>query len=179
MEPQSIELASQAVEEFLEHMDMKGEVATTLRFDDSRELLIINITVKTPSLLIGQQGANLQAFQHIARLLVRKKCNEQVNFIVDVNEYKTKRIEYLKSLAVDTAKRVIDSGKFEVLRPMSSYERRIIHMELAQLDKISAESLGEEPNRRIVVRPVGEKGSEDVMKEIEAMEQHEQREQPE
>lgn len=170
MEPQIIQKVLQTVSELLEKLGIDATLSEKLQSDDDRELLVINIKVKSPSLLIGQQGANLEALQHIARLLFRRKTTEHVNFIIDINEYKTQRIEYLKSLAVDISKRVLETGKFEVMRPMSSYERRIVHMELVNIAGVSAESLGEEPNRRIVVTSTKEeKTIDEIKKEIDTV----------
>lgn len=158
MQQEQIDLISKTVLELIKKMALgDAEIEAETRKENSKELLVINITFQNPSLLIGQQGVNLNALQHVTRLIVRRKTDERVSFILDVNQYKSKRVEYLKSLATDVAQRVLDTDKFEVLRPMSAYERRIVHMELANNDFVSTESLGEEPNRRIVVRPVGEK----------------------
>jgi spoIIIJ-associated protein len=169
---QTIEIVKDVVRDVLVRMSFEAEVEHDLRTEGSseevgRELLVINIVFDQPNLLIGQQGMNLNALQYIVRLLVRKKLEEPVSFVVDVNEYKTKRVEYLKSMAQDIAKRVTVNNQFEVLRPMSSYERRIIHMELSQHESVVTESLGEEPNRRIVVRPRAEVAAREAVAEPE------------
>jgi len=174
MDSQPIDQLKTIVAELLARMGVDAQLSESIRSDNDRELIVINIKVKNPSLLIGQQGANLQALQYVARLMVRNlyKTDEalaRLNFILDVNEYKTKRIEYLKSLAADVALRVIESGTFEAMRPMSSYERRVVHMELLGREGLVAESLGQDPNRRIVVKSTADARSfAEIAQEIEA-----------
>lgn len=174
MDSQPIDQLKMIVAELLARLGVDAQLSESIRSDNDRELIVINIKVKNPSLLIGQQGANLQALQYIARLMVRNlyKTDEalaRLNFILDVNEYKTKRIEYLKSLAADVALRVSESGTFEAMRPMSSYERRVVHMELLGREGLVAESLGQDPNRRIVVKSTADARSfAEIAQEIEA-----------
>ena len=111
------------------------------------------------SMLIGKNGQNLAAFDHIARLLVNRKLGfaagqPPVNFTVDINDYRKSKTNYLVDVARNTAKRVIQTQKAEALPPMSSYERRLVHTELAAFKEIQTESIGQEPRRRVVIKPL-------------------------
>ena len=110
------------------------------------------------SMLIGKNGQNLTAFDHVARLLVSRKFNTEpgkplVNFIVDVNDYRKSRTNYLVDVARNVAKRVIQTQRAEALLPMNAYERRLVHTELALFKEVQTESIGQEPRRRIVIKP--------------------------
>lgn len=111
------------------------------------------------SMLIGKNGQNLTAFDHVARLLVSRKLNTEpgkppVNFIVDVNDYRKSKTNYLVDVARNVAKRVIQTQRAEALLPMNAYERRLVHTELALFKELQTESIGQEPRRRIVVKPL-------------------------
>ena len=113
---------------------------------------------KDLSILIGKNGQNLNAFDHVVRLLVARKlgATEEKNpltFIVDVNDYRKSRTNYLVEIARNVARRVLQTQKAEALAPMSSYERKLVHTELAGYKEIQTESIGQEPRRRIVVKP--------------------------
>ncbi|MEK7151609.1 MAG: R3H domain-containing nucleic acid-binding protein [Patescibacteria group bacterium] len=113
---------------------------------------------KDLSVLIGKNGQNLIAFDHIAHLLVNRGINSDVsklpvNFIVDINDYRKSRANYLVDIAHNVAKRVIQTQKAEALLPMNAYERRLVHTELASFKELQTESIGQEPRRRIVVKP--------------------------
>jgi len=72
---------------------------------------------------------------------------------LDINEYKKKKIEYLKSLAKDLADEVVFTKEEKVLFPMPAYERRIIHTELSQRADIITESRGEGYDRHVIIKP--------------------------
>lgn len=104
-------------------------------------------------LLIGVHGAHLSAFQHILRCLLRRDL-EGVRVVVDINGYRLRREKGLLDLAQEVARRAQRTGHTVVLDPMSASDRRAIHTALANHKDIRTESLGEEPNRRVVVKPV-------------------------
>jgi len=105
-------------------------------------------------LLIGTQGCHLIAFQHITRSLLRRQLAQHVYINVDVNGYRARRERVLVSLAETAARRAIAQGRAVVLRPMEASDRRMIHASLAGRSDVRTESLGDDPNRRVVIRPV-------------------------
>lgn len=105
-------------------------------------------------LLIGAHGAHLAAFQHVLRCLLRKHLQEDVRVIADINGYRLRRERSLLDLAQEVARRAQRTGRTVVLSPMSAADRRAIHTALSSHKDIKTESLGEEPNRRVVVKPV-------------------------
>lgn len=120
--------------------------------------LICNININTDndsSILIGQYGANLQSLQHIIRLLVRKQTQEKINFIVDVNSYRQQKTQAIIEQAHLAAKQAIDEKRAVVLRPMSAYERRLVHLELSKNNQVATESVGEGDERKVIVKPAG------------------------
>jgi spoIIIJ-associated protein len=122
--------------------------------EEDEDVIICNIKTEDSSFLIGQYGLNLQSLQHIARVIIRKKIIQPVNFILDVNSYRQEKKDSVVRLARNLAEEVI-SGKSEiVMRLMTAYERRIVHMELSKNDRIKTESIGEGESRRIVIKPI-------------------------
>ncbi|MFC1609260.1 protein jag, partial [Patescibacteria group bacterium] len=98
-------------------------------------------------------GINLNALQHIARILVKKENVEPVRFVVDVNAYRSEKnnsvVEYVKTLAERSAR----EGRSITTRPMTAYERRLAHIELEIDDRVETESTGEGENRKVIIRP--------------------------
>jgi spoIIIJ-associated protein len=76
------------------------------------------------------------------------------HFILDVNSYLQDKNKSIINLAKSLAQQAVSEKRAVVMRPMSAYERRIVHMELAHNDKITTESMGEGEDRRVVIRPV-------------------------
>lgn len=119
--------------------------------------LVCNIIIdQDSSFLIGQYGANLQSLQHILRLLVRKQIQEKVNFIVDVNSYRQQKTQAIIEQAEQAAKQAISEKRAVVLRPMSAYERRLVHLELSKNNEVTTESTGEGEARKVIIRPASD-----------------------
>ena len=116
-----------------------------------------NITIKIFSdhnaVLIGKNGSTIEALQTIIRQMVHNETKEFIGVILDVENYKDKRIKNLEYLAKKVAKEVRDTKVETKLDSMNSYERRIIHSTLSNNKYVYTESVGEEPNRCVVVKP--------------------------
>jgi spoIIIJ-associated protein len=132
------------------------EIAVESKGDVDGESFVINIETPESNLLIGQYGVTLSALQHILRLIVRRETEDKFKFLADVNHYLQAKIETLAGIAIEAAKQAINERKPVVLRPMSAYERRLVHMELAGNENVKTESIGEGYDRKVVVRPVGD-----------------------
>ena len=105
------------------------------------------------SLLIGKNGKNLQALSIIVSQYIKKELGKNFKFLIDVNSYKEKHDKQLERLAKNIAREVKDSKVEAKLDSMNSYERRIIHNTLSKNKYVYTESVGEEPNRCVVIKP--------------------------
>ena len=101
--------------------------------------------------LIGYRGEVLNSLQTLFTTIASKGVERRVKVLVDILGYREKRDKTLESLADKLAKKVIRDRKKVVLEPMTSYERKIIHERLQNHPKVQTESIGEEPNRKIVI----------------------------
>lgn len=115
-----------------------------------------NILTPEASMLIGHNGENLQALQYLMKSLLwrTKVIEEQVVFVVDVDNYKKRYEDRLLKLAEERVERVRENNSRETLPPMTPYHRRLVHLHLTtpQFSDISTESIGEGDNRRIVIK---------------------------
>jgi spoIIIJ-associated protein len=118
-----------------------------------KDFVGIAITTQDPQILIGQQGQTLFELQRLLRIIANKRLKKDFYIGLDINDYKKKKIEYLKALAMDTANQVIATGQKKVLPPMSSYERRVIHAQLADNKDVVTESQGDGVERYVVIAP--------------------------
>ena len=120
-----------------------------------KELLKINIKTDPHEVdfLIKENALGLNALQHLLRLLIVRESLDHTFLILDINDYRKKREEDLNKLADQTVEEVRKNKKAIILEPMSAYERRIIHLKLAGQIDIVSESTGQEPERRVVIRP--------------------------
>jgi spoIIIJ-associated protein len=103
--------------------------------------------------LIGRKGERLSALQHLVNLMLSKQMGSWTRVLVDVEDYRGRRERQLRELADRAAARVVETGKMLQLEPMSALERRWIHLALRDHPAVATQSIGEEPNRRVVLVP--------------------------
>jgi spoIIIJ-associated protein len=105
--------------------------------------------------LIGRKGERLSALQHLVNLMLSKEMGTWTRVLVDVEDYRGRRERQLRELADRAAARVMETGKMLQLEPMPALERRWIHLTLRDHEGVATQSIGEEPNRRVVLVPRG------------------------
>jgi spoIIIJ-associated protein len=103
--------------------------------------------------LVGPSGQTLEALQELTRLAVHQRTGARRRLVLDVGGYRAKRRAELAELARRVAEQARDSGEHVRLAPMSPFERKAIHDEIAALDGVMSESEGEEPQRCVIVKP--------------------------
>jgi spoIIIJ-associated protein len=103
--------------------------------------------------LIGRKGERLSALQHLVNLMLSREMGTWTRVLVDVEDYRGRRERQLREIADRAAKRVVETGKMLQLEPMPALERRWVHLALKSNPDVATQSIGEEPNRRIVVLP--------------------------
>lgn len=132
---------------------LKVEVKVEVVEDKENEAIRVQIETEEPGILIGHHGETLNALQLILGLIINKKLEEWQRIIVNVGDYREKRAGELKNLALNTAQRVKFSGEPATITNLSSFERRIIHLALADHPDVITESEGEGNYRRLVMKP--------------------------
>ena len=115
--------------------------------------ITITIFSNNNSILIGKNGRTMSAIQTIIRQIIHSQVKSNLQIIIDVENYKEKRIKNLEYLAKKVAKEVAHTKVETKLDPMNSYERRTIHNVLSQNKYVYTESEGIEPNRYVVIKP--------------------------
>lgn len=104
------------------------------------------------SILIGKNGKNVGALQYLVRQMVNSKLKKHLSIILDVGNYKEKRVKNIEYLAKKLAREAYKTKTEVTMDSMNSYERRIVHEVLANDKYVYTESLGEEPNRKVVIK---------------------------
>ncbi len=138
----------QVVEDLLNRMKIDYQI-NQIEYEAGR--VRINIVGNDMGLLIGRKGETLNAVQYIIGLMLNRNREERLRVVLDVEDYRKKREESLEALALRLSDKVKRTRKNVVMRPMSSQERRIVHTILQEDPQISTFSLGDEPNRKVVI----------------------------
>lgn len=121
------------------------------KISDENGFVKVELSGDNLNYLIGYRGEVLNSLQTLYTTIASKGVDRKVKVLVDILGYREKRDKTLENLAEKLAKKVIRDRKKVVLEPMSSYERKIIHEKLHNHPKVKTESIGEEPNRKIVI----------------------------
>lgn len=141
------------IKEYLNNLLKNLGFENSIEIKNNNNIPTYIIYSNNDALLIGKNGKNLQALSIITTQALKKEIGASYKFLIDINSYKEKREHTLEMLATRIAREVIDT-KIEVkLDSMNSYERRIIHNVLSNNKKVYTESIGEEPNRCVVIKP--------------------------
>jgi len=148
-ERSTLDTARTVLTEMLELMGLAGTVEVASGGETAR----LNVKGDDLGALIGRRGEKLASLQHIVNLIVGRREGQHHRIAIDVENYRGRREEQLRDVADRAAKRVVQSGKIIQLEAMPAVERRIVHMALLENPKVRTQSVGVEPNRRIVVLP--------------------------
>ncbi len=153
---QFIEEITSLTEEFVSKLGLDGDISVIDDEEKGHCLVVSFNTTQKIDDFIGRGADGLRSFEHLLRILANRRISAEIqsSFILDINDCRKAKTNDLITLARDTADRVRISKKAEALNPMSSYERRLVHLELASSSDIATESIGEDPKRRIVIKPL-------------------------
>jgi len=147
--------AVEIVKDFLGELFEKMGVDAEFEFEEEDELLKVNIISKSSGMIIGRRGETLDSLQFLTGLVVNRNNTIYRKIILDTENYRKKRESTLETLANRIASKVEKSGKSKTLEPMNPYERRIIHSTLQKNKYVETFSVGEEPNRKVVIKSIG------------------------
>ena len=146
-----LEYAKKLLKDIVEGMGIKDVIIESQRKDNYIKLTLHS---SDNSILIGRDGRTLSSLQNLIRTSVSNQIGIYVNIILDVENYKVKKEHNIERLAKKLAKEVLRTKEPIAMDSMNSYERRLVHNALANFKGISSDSEGEEPNRRIVIKPI-------------------------
>jgi len=118
------------------------------------EVVVVDVTGDNLGLLVGPKGATLHAIEELVRTVVQRQTDGHgVRIHVDVAGYRAKRRAALADFTTNLAEKVLETGRAQALEPMSASDRKVVHDTAAEIDGITTISEGEDPRRRVVLRP--------------------------
>ena len=152
--PETLAAGKEILETLMGHLGFEG-ISVEIREGETSRLNVVGDGADREALgsLIGRKGERLSALQHLVNLMLSRRTGQWTRVLVDVEDYRGRRERQLVDLATRAAERVEQTGKMLQLEPMPALERRWIHLALRDNDKVSTQSIGDEPNRRVVVLP--------------------------
>ena len=150
----TLDEAKSVLEELLRLMELPGTVEVAMGTEAAK----LNVVGDDLGVLIGRRGEKLASLQHIVNLIVARREGQLNRIMVDVENYRGRREDQLRDVADRAAQRVAQSGKIIQLEAMPAMERRIVHLALSEHEAVRTQSVGVEPNRRVVILPANKVG---------------------
>jgi len=151
IEDAAVPVTREVLTGLLDLLELDGEVVY-LESDDP-DTLHFDIQGDDLGILIGRRGQTLASLQYLVRLMVSHRLKVRLPIYIDVESYRERRNEKLEILAERLASQVKSRGETFTMRPMSAYERRVIHLTLAGFPGVSTQSIGTGEGRRVVISP--------------------------
>ena len=145
------EAAQGFVSDVLQAMGIDGSVDVK----QEAESIVLSLNGEDIGSIIGRRGGTLAALQYLTGLVANRVDGGYCRITLDCENYREKREKTLEALARRLAQNVARTGKSVTLEPMNPYERRIIHATVQKIPGTTSSSIGDEPNRRVVIHPVG------------------------
>ena len=152
---EQLNLSEKTVSELLEKMKIEAKISTRYGEPDEEghRPVYVELHGDDLAILIGRHAEILNALQYIVNLIVSKQLEHWVQIVVDVEGYRARHEVQLRKMARQMADQAVQTGRRQVLEPMSAAERRIIHLELRDHPEVTTQSIGEEPARKVTIVP--------------------------
>ncbi|GIN86739.1 Jag protein [Heyndrickxia sporothermodurans] len=151
LKPDPIEEAKIYLLDVIRKMGIDGQIEIMIEGNTA----VFKITGEKMALLIGKRGQTLNSLQLLTQLIANRYTKQFLNIILDAENYRERRENSLIQLAERLAEKAIYTKKAVTLEAMPSFERKIIHSALSRNKKVNTHSEGEEPNRYLVIQPIG------------------------
>ena len=144
--------SKEKAESFLKKVLPLMGVNAEININETEEGINVELSGEGMGLIIGRRGETLDAVQYLTSIIVNKGSDDYVKVTVDTENYRAKRTETLERLADKVADKVVKNGRSMTLEAMNPFERRVIHARLQNNENVTTISIGEDPNRRVVVK---------------------------
>jgi len=146
--------AERIVKNLLQYMKVTANASSRIlepEDENDRTMVLIEITGKDLSILIGRRAETLNSLQYITSLMLNQEMGNWMPLMIDVQGYRFRRERQLRQLARRMADQVVQTGRKQVLEPMPANERRLVHLELRYHPFVTTESIGEGSNRKATI----------------------------
>ncbi len=145
--------SAKTLEKLVKELFKKLGIEEDFEVSEGEDTINVVIASDEPGLLIGHHGDTLDSLQLVLSLMLAKKLGEFKRVSVEIGDYKKNRSDYLKNLAEQTKERAISENREVMLPNLKSWERREVHMYLAEDPEVISESVGEGRDRTLIVKP--------------------------
>ena len=137
--------------DYLDGILKKMGLDVELEAKDGDEGIVLSLKGEGLGVVIGRRGETLDALQYLSSLVANREGGAYKRVSIDIGDYRQKREETLEALARKLAAQAVRTGRSVTLEPMNPYERRVIHSAVQEVEGATSRSIGDEPNRRVII----------------------------
>ncbi|MDD4531724.1 MAG: hypothetical protein PHH21_03415 [Candidatus Pacebacteria bacterium] len=153
IEQEELEKIKEIIRDFFSQVGFVVDIEGGAKERDGEDVLEMNIKTADAQTLIGKQGLVLADIQLLLRKVIKKKTDKDFYLSLDIDNYKRNKEDYLRDVAQSVADEVSRTKREKELPFTSSFDRRIVHMELANRNDVTTESVGEGEERKVIIKP--------------------------
>ncbi|MCM1370455.1 MAG: KH domain-containing protein [Clostridium sp.] len=139
------------IKDYINNFSRLSNINITCEVREKNDIINVTLVSNSNSILIGKNGKTLSALQHLLKQTLNSQVDKNLKLFVDISNYKSKKVKNLQYQVNQIAKEVLKTKTEVKLDPMNSYERRIIHTVVSEYKNLKTKSIGEEPNRYVVI----------------------------
>lgn len=149
-----VDLRKNNAEEFINKIMESFKIKAEIVWEEKDDIPIMRLYGDEMGIIIGNKGKTLEALQVLMSIIANKNSLVKGIIILDIEDYRKRKGKALEQLSEKMAERAVETGEDVILEPMTASERKLIHNFLSKNDEVITMSIGEEPERRIVITPV-------------------------
>ena len=142
---------NERISEFVQNVVNAMGLTLTAKIEETPEATRINLEGEDGGVLIRRGGEGLQALQHIVATAFRRQLGDDNRIVIDCMGYRKGKDEELRQMALFLGGKAKDSGLAQEIGPLNPYERRIVHLAVAELESVTSESIGDAHMKTVII----------------------------
>jgi len=149
-----VDLRKKNAEEFINKMMESFKIKAEIVWEEKYDVPIMRLYGDEMGIIIGNKGKTLEAIQILMSIIANKNSLVKGKIYLDIEDYRKRKVKNLEQLSEKMAERAVETGEDVILEPMTASDRKVIHNFLSKNDEVITMSMGEEPERKVVITPV-------------------------
>lgn len=149
-----VDLRKKNAEEFINKMMESFKIKVEIVWEEKYDVPIMRLYGDEMGIIIGNKGKTLEAIQILMSIIANKNSLVKGKIYLDIEDYRKRKVKNLEQLSEKMAERAVETGEDVILEPMTASDRKVIHNFLSKNDEVITMSMGEEPERKVVITPV-------------------------
>ncbi len=149
-----VDLRKKNAEEFINKIMESFKIKAEIVWEEKDDVPIVRLYGDEMGIIIGNKGKTLEAIQILMSIIANKNSLVKGKIYLDIEDYRKRKVKNLEQLSEKMAERAVEIGEDVILEPMTASERKVIHNFLSKNDEVITMSMGEEPERKVVITPV-------------------------